>query len=114
MDYGSHYSNRSGKKQKIAKRTGAGSRERKWMGRTIGVVIMLAVGVGVVASLWFGYRINSTLDQISMQQEKLERTKERSIQLQLRQEELLSLEIIQEAVRGRGLYPPTPEQIKRL
>jgi cell division protein FtsL len=115
-DYKSRYPSAAGKKQKITRRgsVGANPEERQWFWRAGAVVVSLAMAAGVVISLWFGYRINNSLAELAIQQEQLEQATERNRLLQQQQEHLLSEERLQEAVRKRGLKPPTATQIKRM
>jgi cell division protein FtsL len=115
-DFQSHYPSSTGKRQKITRRetVGAHPHERKWFWRITGTVVFLALTVGMVASLWFGYRINSSLAELATQQEQLEQATATNQLLQQQQEKLLSEERVLEAVRDRGLNPPTAAQIKRM
>jgi hypothetical protein len=113
-DYGSGYSSNGGKRQKVIRRTASNPGERHMLWRAAGMVLMLATAAGVAVSLWFGYQINATLDELAREQEKLGQAQERNVALQRLQEELLARERIESAVGGRGLRPPIEAQIRKM
>jgi cell division protein FtsL len=116
MDYKSRYPSIFRARQRITRRESAGGNPegRQWFWRTTGMVVSLAVAVGMVISMWFGYRISNSLDELAIQQQIMEHATERNRLLKQQQEQLLSEERLQKAVRERGLKPPTAEQIKRM
>jgi hypothetical protein len=115
-DHKSPFSSTAGKRQKITRREtgGANLEERRWFWRTTVLGLGVALAVGVVGSLGFGYRINSDLEELVIQREKLEQTTALNRRLQQEQEQLLSENRLQEAVRKRGLKPPNAAQMKKL
>lgn len=113
-DYGPKFSAGGGRRQKVAKKAGVRREERNLLWRATGFIAMLAMAAGVAASFWFGYQINSTLDEMAMRQEKLQQTRERNVLLQRHQEELMAGERVQAAAGKRGLYPPAAAQIRKM
>lgn len=115
-DYGPPYQT-AGKRQKVAKRSSGRGRhpaEHRWLWRATGVLAMVILTIGLGVSLWFGYQINSGLDQLTVRQDRLQRLQERHDHLGRQRAGLLTQERIQAAARKMGLYPPTAEQVKRL
>jgi hypothetical protein len=116
-DYGPKYQQEGGKRQKIVRRgSGRGGQGvgRTWLWRATGVLAMVVMAIGMVFSLWFGYRINHGLDELAARQNRRAELEERHGRLQQQRDVLLSTERFQAAARKVGLYPPAAEQVKRL
>ena len=115
-DYGPQYQNAAGKRQNVVRReTGHGGRSgRNWLWRATGVLATVVMVIGVGVSLWFGYQINSGLDELAIRQHRRGELQELHGRLEQERDKLLTEERIQPAARKMGLYPPAAEQVKRM
>ncbi|MDA8165720.1 MAG: hypothetical protein M0017_11900 [Desulfobacteraceae bacterium] len=114
-DYGPQYQKGSGTRQNAIRRDGGrGQAGSAWLWRASGVLAIVTVAIGMGFSLWMGYRINAGLDELTAWQHRRAEMEERHERLQQQRDSLLAAEKFQAAARKVGLYPPAPEQVKRM
>lgn len=116
-DYGPQYQKAGGRRQKVVHRDHPGGwvqAGRTWLWRATGLLALVATIIGVGGSLWFGYRINSGLDELAGRQSRLVVLQKQHQHLLQRRDALLAEKRIEALARKMGLYPPTHQQIKKL
>ncbi|MCF6290214.1 MAG: hypothetical protein L3J03_04365 [Desulfobacterales bacterium] len=116
-DYSDRCPNGSGRNgrrpgQIIARRSPAAA-DGRLMLKTIGVLVVLTLGLGVGSTVYYGLRIRSALDQIGHQAELNTKLVTRNRELIAHRDRLLTRENIEKAAAGLGLFPPSPGQLRR-
>ena len=113
QDYSKRYSPLVGGKQKVGGRdigtTDGGG--RLW--KASGMIISIAMVLGVVASFWFGWLINNGLNELSRSEETRVELTNINNNLMAKRDQLLVSERIEEKGKKIGLYPPTSSQQRR-
>lgn len=81
--------------------------------KAIGLIVVSAMLVGVAASLWFGWKIRTDLNELARDSRIREQLTLVNRDLNSRRDELMTKENIEEAAAELGLYQPTARQIRR-
>jgi len=113
QDYSQRYSAGGGRRQNVYRRGDRGPAGEGFLWKAVGVLVSLAVVVGVAASLWLGWQIDSGLDELAAGRRLQAEAMARNTLLLSRRDELRRREHVEAAAGGLGLYPPTPQQIRR-
>ncbi|MFO7606295.1 MAG: hypothetical protein R6W72_08355 [Desulfurivibrionaceae bacterium] len=79
----------------------------------IGVPMIMIMVVGIVTSVWFVWRIDSDLGELSRSRQELVDETEANRELTARRDFLLSRENMVKKAAVLGLFPPTDEQIRK-
>ena len=113
QDYSRRYSSAGGR-QKVRRRDRvmvSGDSGLLW--KAVGVLVVVAMLVGVGASLWLGWQIDSGLDELGSAQELHREESLRNNTLLVGRDGLHSREKIEVAAAALGLFPPTTRQVRR-
>jgi len=78
--------------------------------KTVGMLIIVSLIIGVASTLWFGNRIRTALDDIGEAKEIQIQLVNRNKELQTKRSQLLDRTHIEAVAKGLGLYPPTAGQ----
>lgn len=79
----------------------------------IGVPMIMVMIVSVAASIWFGWRIDRDLGELSRNRREFINETEIGRELLLKRDSLRSRESIVKKAAVLGLFPPTDEQIRK-
>ncbi len=79
----------------------------------MGAVIAAIVLMGVMASLWFGWRINHDRGRLTRLRQDFSRESELNRELIARRDSLLAKKTITRKAAVLGLFPPTKKQIRK-
>jgi len=74
--------------------------------------MIMVMAVSVAASLWFGWRIDKELGELSRNRQEVIEETEANRELLAKRDGLLSRESIAKKAAVLGLFPPTDEQIR--
>ncbi len=80
----------------------------------VGLPIILVMSLSVVASLWFGWRIDKDLGALSRNRQELASATEMNRELIARRDSLLAKKNILKKAAVLGLFPPTDKQIRKI
>lgn len=113
QDYSRRYST-VGRRQKVRRRgNGSGGADSGLLWKAVGVLVSFAVVVGVAASLWLGWQIDSGLDALGNVRELRQEASLRNKDLLVKRDGLRSRQQVEAAAAELGLYPPTSRQVRR-
>jgi len=104
--------NRPFKRSRYRQRGEAGCSESTLPWR-IGVPMIMVMAVSVAASLWFGWRIDKELGELSRNRQEVIGETEANRELLAKRDGLLSRESIAKKAAVLGLFPPIDEQIRK-
>ncbi len=99
-------------RQSISRRPPAAADSRLLM-KTIGVLVVLSLGLGIGSTVYYGLQIRSALDEIGRQSGLNTELVVRNQELTVQRDRLLTRENIEKAAAGLGLFPPSPGQLRR-
>ncbi|MDH4320298.1 MAG: hypothetical protein OEV73_02250 [Desulfobulbaceae bacterium] len=112
-DYSGRYSS-VGRRQKVRRRGGAVVRTDSGMlWKAIGVFASFAAVVGVAASLWLGWQIDSGLGELGTVRELRQEATLRNKTLLARRDGLHSREQVAASAARLGLYAPAAQQVRK-
>jgi hypothetical protein len=80
----------------------------------VGAPIILVMSLSVVASLWFGWRIDKDLGELARNRQELARETDMNRELTARRDSLLVKENIVKKAAVLGLFPPTDKQLRKI
>ncbi|MEN8135975.1 MAG: hypothetical protein ABFS18_10660 [Thermodesulfobacteriota bacterium] len=80
----------------------------------LGLPIILVISLSVVASLWFGWKIDKGLGELARNRHEIVSETEVNSQLITRRDGLLAKENIVKKAAVLGLFPPTDKQIRKI
>ena len=113
QDYSRRYST-VGRRQKVRRRgNGNSGADSGLLWKAVGVLISFAVVVGVAASLWLGWQIDSGLDALGKARESRQEASLRNKDLVAKWNDLRSREKVEAAAAKLNLYPPASRQVRR-
>ncbi len=113
QDYSRRYST-VGRSQKVCRhRRVTGGADSGLLWKAVGVLASFAVVVGVAASLWLGWQIDSGLDELGSVHQVRQELTVQSKNLLAKRDTLRSRKQIEAAAVTLGLYPPTSRQVRR-
>lgn len=79
----------------------------------VGVPIIMVMTMGVVGSLWFGWKIDKGLGELSRNRQGLAIEAEMNQELVAKRDSLLARENIIRKAAVFGLFPPTDKQLRK-
>lgn len=113
-DYSSRYPSVVHGKQKVSGRKSAGPRgDGRRVTKIIGVIVTVAMIVGIAVSFWFGWLVRNGLDELNEALAAKQELKGLNEKLVAQRDNLLSPEKIEASAKKLGLYPPSAKQIRR-
>ena len=115
QDYSRRYSSVGGR-QKVRRRGRGptmGGADSGLLWKAVGVFVSFAAVVGVAASLWLGWQIESGLDELGHVRELRQEATLRNQNLLADRDDLRDRAQVELAAAGLGLYPPTSQQVRR-
>lgn len=112
-DYSSRYPSIVREKQKVLGRRPGGPKGDNRITKIIGVVVTIAMIVGIATSFWFGWLVRNGLDELNESQAAKQELKGLNEKLVAQRDNLLSGDKIEAAAKELGLYPPSAKQIRR-
>ncbi len=117
-DYAGHYFNTAIRKQHPVRRNSSykkllGVNGTWMMWKSIGVMLVMTMTIGITSTVWFGWQIKNSLSSIG-----IERTTQHNIvtennQLAAKRDRLLVREQIEAAAKKLGLVTPTARQLRK-
>ncbi len=112
-DYSGRYSS-VGRRQKVRRRGGAVARtDSGLLWKAIGVFASFAAVVGVAASLWLGWQIDSGLGELGAARELRHEATLRNTTLLASRDVLRSRKQIEASAARLGLYAPAAQQVRK-
>ncbi|MDH5297469.1 MAG: hypothetical protein OEV91_00435 [Desulfobulbaceae bacterium] len=112
-DYSRRYSPAVEQRPSGYRRQPLGSGDGGFLWKAVGVFASFAVVIGVAASLWLGWQINSGLGELATAQQLRKDASARNVVLLAQRDKLRSRESVEAAAAGLGLYPPSAGQVWR-
>ncbi len=113
-DYsGGRYTARRTGRQNAYRRAPVGADGGGFLWKAVGVFVSFAVVIGVAASLWLGWQIDSGLDELAAGRQFVKEATARNAVLLTRRDGLRGRKHVEAAAAGLGLYPPTAWQVRR-
>ena len=113
QDYSRRYSSGVGRQNVRRRDRGMVSADSGFVWKAVGVLAVVALIVGVGASLWLGWQIDSGLNELGSTRELRQEEGLRNKTLLVGRDGLHSQEKIEVAAAALGLYPPTTRQVRR-
>ncbi|MDH3359355.1 MAG: hypothetical protein OEL55_00650 [Desulfobulbaceae bacterium] len=114
QDYSGRYSSGGGRRQNVRRRDrGMVRSDSGMLWKAVGVLVIVAVTVGVGASLWLGWQIDSGLDELGGAKQMRQEESLRNEKLTNGRAALHSQKKIEVAAAALGLYLPTDRQVHR-
>lgn len=90
----------------------AGQKEGR-LGKAIGTMAVSSMILGIAVSFWFGWKIRTSLDDLSYEREVRQELTSVNRALVTESDRLKSRERIEKAAAGLGLHSPTARQLRR-
>ena len=112
-DYSSRYPSVVHGKQKVKGRKSGSPPGSTRITKIVGLVITVAMIVGIAISFWFGWVVRNGLDELAGSQARRQELKAENGNLVAQRDHLLSREKIEATAKELGLYPPSARQIRR-
>lgn len=112
-DYSKRYPSVVKGKQKVTGRKYASPDDSGKLLKVIGVLVTIAMLLGISASVWFGWLIRAGLDELGGSQKTRQELTALNSNLVAQRNSLLTREKVEAAAKEIGLYPPTAKQIRR-
>ena len=112
-DYSSRYPSVVQEKQKVYGRRPAGPDGKGRVTKIIGLIVTVAMILGIAMSFWFGWLVRNGLDELAQSQTRRHELITSNEKLVAQRDNLLSREKIGAVAKDLGLYPPSAKQIRR-
>lgn len=112
-DYSRRHPSGNGRQQNVYRRSAVRPSGGGFLWKAVGVFASFAVVVGVAASLWLGWQIDSGLSELAATQQLRQDARVRNAALLARRDRLRGREHVEAAVARLGLYPPSAQQVQR-
>jgi len=82
------------------------------MQKTIGIMLLISLTLGISSTIWYGLRVRVALDQIGATRSDYTELLKENRQLIAKRDLMLSQEHMQKAARKLGLSSPAPDQLR--
>jgi hypothetical protein len=104
------------KKKTVKQRKPAGPKTilslKKLMWKTIGAMLLATMAIGVSSTFWYGWQIQSALDEIGKSKATNRELNNLNLKLTTHRDILASKEHVVKTVQKLGLYPPGEDQLR--
>jgi hypothetical protein len=117
-DYSGNFiaANGNCKKKIIKRRKAAGPKPflslKKLMWKTIGAMLLVTLVIGVSSTFWYGWQIQSALDEIGKSKATNKELNNLNLKLTIHRDILISNEHMVKTAKRLGLYPPAEDQLR--
>ena len=117
-DYAGHYFTTAILKQHPVRRNASyrkllGFNGTWMMWKSIGVMLVITMTIGVTSTVWFGWQIKTSLSNIGIERTIQHKITTENKQLAATRDRLLVREQIEAAAKKLGLFSPTARQLRR-
>lgn len=84
----------------------------KLMWKTVGAMLLVTLAIGVTSTIWYGWQVQSALDQIGRDKTFNTRLANENRLLIVKRDLMLSQEYMEEAAHELGLVSPAKNQLR--